>query len=401
MSFLNRISVDMGNALLDAYGNLVHGDDAGKSAKLVFVARPRPSLLMSRAGNDVPVSAWYDLGCTFLEVNNRAYVRSVIPDSLTETAGVQPRDCVQFAAVLAGDLINLKDDEVKAVSYALDCEKRGIRTNFDELKEMFAGCCITDNTDGEEKKNPSVETLKGVTSACSPNFPDNKPSVSNFGAKYSVVIVFRRTRKRHHATLGGLVPIGIPSFRIDDECDRAAALVRRLAPTVDTTPDPDAWDEMVHDGTEWLLPNGSIMPPAYQTPSPIGAFITRPSAPLTEGQRSDAKMADLSSLGKHVDSGIKRVKSGDLTQDTIPPDSWEKTSSKKKNQVRSQMLAEAIHQGSLRKQDDIEASFIRGMIQKAVGLAFVRTSKVVLGVSLHIGSGIIIARLPDGTCVIV
>jgi lipid-binding SYLF domain-containing protein len=37
------------------------------------------------------------------------------------------------------------------------------------------------------------------------------------------------------------------------------------------------------------------------------------------------------------------------------------------------------------------------MIQKAVGLAFVRASKVVLGVSLHGGSGIVIARLGDGT----
>ena len=37
------------------------------------------------------------------------------------------------------------------------------------------------------------------------------------------------------------------------------------------------------------------------------------------------------------------------------------------------------------------------MIQKAVGPAFVRASKVVLGVSLHGGSGIVIARLSDGT----
>jgi SH3 domain-containing YSC84-like protein 1 len=37
------------------------------------------------------------------------------------------------------------------------------------------------------------------------------------------------------------------------------------------------------------------------------------------------------------------------------------------------------------------------MIQKAVGLAFVRASKVVLGVSFHGGSGIVVARLSDGT----
>lgn len=45
----------------------------------------------------------------------------------------------------------------------------------------------------------------------------------------------------------------------------------------------------------------------------------------------------------------------------------------------------------------VEASTIRGMIQNALGLAFVRTSKVVLGLSFHFGSGIVISRLEDGT----
>ena len=89
----------------------------------------------------------------------------------------------------------MKDDEIEAVSYTLDCEKRSICTNFNELKEMFAGYYIMDNNDGEEKKKLSVKTLKGVTSPYSSNCSDNKPSVSNFGAKYSVIIVFCRTRK--------------------------------------------------------------------------------------------------------------------------------------------------------------------------------------------------------------
>jgi lipid-binding SYLF domain-containing protein len=37
------------------------------------------------------------------------------------------------------------------------------------------------------------------------------------------------------------------------------------------------------------------------------------------------------------------------------------------------------------------------MIQQAVGLAFVRNNKVVFGVSLHGGSGIVLSRLSDGT----
>jgi lipid-binding SYLF domain-containing protein len=37
------------------------------------------------------------------------------------------------------------------------------------------------------------------------------------------------------------------------------------------------------------------------------------------------------------------------------------------------------------------------MIQKAVGLAFMTSHKVVLGVSLHAGSGIVLDRLSDDT----
>lgn len=414
MSFFSRLSVDMSNALSDAYGNFMYGDDAGKSAKLVFVAKPRvslnnPNILLNKQQEEpnipIPVQNHFDLGVTFLEVNGRAYVRNVIPDSAAEAAGVQPRDCVQFAVVLGGELVSLKEDESKAASYALDCEKRGFRTTFEEIKGMFSGCCITEEEKDREFWRTRQNNERGM--GCSPKQGDggnNSVSNINAGGKYPVVIVFRRTRKRHHATLGGMVPIGVPSFRLDDECDRAAALIRRLAPTADTSPDPDAWDEIVHDGTEWLLPNGSIMPP-HPTSSPIGDWIShaKPTAQLTEDPSADA-MTDSSLVSRtnyhNTGGGIKRVKSGDLTQtgeDTIPPDPWEATSNEKKNQVRNQMMAEALSQGKPKRHDDMEAAFIRGMIQKAVGLAFVRTSKVVLGVSFHIGSGIIIARLPDGT----
>ena len=43
-----------------------------------------------------------DLGITFLEINNRAYVRTVTPNSSADIAGIQPQDCVQFAFVVGG-----------------------------------------------------------------------------------------------------------------------------------------------------------------------------------------------------------------------------------------------------------------------------------------------------------
>eukprot|EP00934_Nitzschia_sp_Nitz4_P006251 Nitzschia sp. Nitz4//scaffold348_size17284//12793//16374//NITZ4_008844-RA/size17284-processed-gene-0.12-mRNA-1//-1//CDS//3329548694//6241//frame0 len=47
--------------------------------------------------------------------------------------------------------------------------------------------------------------------------------------------------------------------------------------------------------------------------------------------------------------------------------------------------------------ETIEAATIRGMVQSAHGLAFLRCNKFVMGVSVHAGSGVVIARLPDGT----
>ena len=47
--------------------------------------------------------------------------------------------------------------------------------------------------------------------------------------------------------------------------------------------------------------------------------------------------------------------------------------------------------------ENIEAATIRGMLNHAVGIGFVRLSKVVVGVSLQGGSGILVSRLSDGT----
>jgi lipid-binding SYLF domain-containing protein len=147
-------------------------------------------------------------------------------------------------------------------------------------------------------------------------------------------------------------------FRLDDECDFATSLIQRLAPTPDMdAPIPDAWDELVHDGADWLLGRDSRMPPKHSAP-------------------------DANSLRREEDSGI-------------PLDDYERQRAIKIANLRSRMTAEAVQHGE--KGDDVEAATIRGMIQKAVGLAFVRASKVVLGVSLHGGSGIVIARLSDGT----
>jgi len=157
----------------------------------------------------------------------------------------------------------------------------------------------------------------------------------------------------------------VPSFRLDDEVDFASSLVKRLAPTADMSmPNPDTWEELVHDGTDWLLGNGSMLPPKRS----LGPNAT--AAAHNNNNHQDPSHA------------------------SIPLDAFEQERATKLADLRSKMAAEAMQ---VDRTEDVEAATIRGMIQKAVGLAFVRASKVVLGVSVHGGSGIVISRLSDGT----
>ena len=67
------------------------------------------------------------------------------------------------------------------------------------------------------------------------------------------------------------------------------------------------------------------------------------------------------------------------------------------NMSSSQSLGPSDSPRRHQRGDTVEAATIRTMIQTAVGLAFLRSNKFVLGVSVHAGSGIVIARLSDGT----
>jgi len=264
----------------DAYAHIVHGDDAGKSARLVYIARPQPVNTQKQSLSK------FNLGMTFIEVNGRAYVRTISDTSQAALVGVQPRDAVQFAIVLGGpNLDEMGQDsnwsKERAVAFVLECEQRGMRITYDELRDMFSDCCI----DGERTEGGVVPTFESpstahpnsakravhrtlrkaaactTASASSSSVPlsadvddaPSTPSNADGAALYPVALVFRRTRKRRVA-LSGLSHVpGFPSYRLDEECDRAASLIRRLAPTADTAPQPDAWDEIVHDGTEWLM----------------------------------------------------------------------------------------------------------------------------------------------------
>lgn len=362
-----------------------------------------------RSSHSRPGTARIDLGMTFLEINGRAYVKSVTPGSPAADAGVLPQDAVQYACVFKEEWMDhpsqhekqqhrhpqefsmsvadslLGGDEAVgdsfATRFALGLEDKGMRISYDELRNLLAEAM--DPTQAaflspplsSRIRNGALTPWRGppaipsTVNICGPmegsskssNAPDdeyvdlNHRPNSPFRGEMPrpVVFVFRRTRQRkalHH--------IGMPSFRLDDECDFASSLVKRLAPTADMEiPPPDTWEELVHDGTDWLLGNGSILPPKNQ----------RSSATASSPNDDD-----------HA----------------IPLDAFERERAKKLANLRSRMAAEAMRNDWT---DDVEAATVRGMIQKAVGLAFVRASKIVLGVSIHGGTGIVMARLSDGT----
>ena len=383
MSILARLKQDGSNAISDAYSSFVLGEDAGKSARIPFVLRPNSN------------TKRLVLGMTFIEINGRAHVQTVEHDSEAAKAGILPRDAVQFAAVydlpqMPDDMENdtasfVGDSSISAQSttatmrcqqeYAMDCEARGMRISYDDLKRMLRdgmdphlqSAFISPTTSSKAGKRhyshhninskpiPKIINLTSATCGAASSVLmddlDRRP-LSPFSTKAPkpVVFVFRRTRQR---------PNTLWNFRLDDECDFSSSLIRRLAPTSDMgMPLPDTWEELVHDGTDWLLGNGSILPP------------------------------------KHTSSLPRKSNSAQLQENAIPLDDYERTRAAKLAHLRARMAAETLPSD---RAEDVEAATLRGMIQKAVGLAFVRASKIVLGVSVHGGSGIVIARLPDGT----
>jgi lipid-binding SYLF domain-containing protein len=431
MSFWQRIATDAKNAANDVYSHWIIGDDAGKSVLITMLYKP---------------TSKDPLGLSFLEINRRAYVKSVAPGSVAAQAGILPQDAVQLVVPIRrewevdaatepqvdeeeeeddhlGDEEKLlrRTDRV-ARSYGLKLEKKGARTSYNQLLRLLSGRVFHGNPKAinehflsppikqecNKKKSASLyKTLSCDTNnsaawddppipskICAPivNEPENKDnnneylqfdrkrSSSTEQSDYddhtesetpsSILFVLRRTRQRHSSEASCFVPA---SFRLDDECDLACSLVRRLAPTADMeVPLPDTWEELVHDGTDWLLGQQSMLPPKNGT----SVSSVKHDGHFAIPQSNAQEMADPS------------------FSTTIPLDEFEQLRAKKLATLRSRITAETM---LIDRTDDVEAATVRAMIQKAVGLAFVRASKVVLGVSLHGGSGIVISRLSDGT----
>ena len=92
-------------------------------------------------GNNTSLAS---LGVTFCEINGRAYVQTVERKSRAEAAGVCPRDCVQYAAVLAQEWNDpLGEDFAEIRKHALEREESGQRITYKELKALLQTGVLT------------------------------------------------------------------------------------------------------------------------------------------------------------------------------------------------------------------------------------------------------------------
>ena len=450
---------------------------------------------------------------TFIEINDRAYVRSVDAGSKAEKAGIQPRDCVQFALVVGGpqfeDLQSIRQQQqqrrssvapstsphhhhhhgrgrnsnrdyydrennaeeildAKATKFALECEKRGMRTSYNELRDLFAGCTLrpkgegggvsseggTAGAAGGATKNETMESMLHLPTTRSPSSsrpnrttPDDDFTIGSNSLIItdSVGGVFEKTKKSKEYVSSRRVPlpdnktaknvtlnVTNAAMHVAGRCfdgddgegseyeedhRRGGTMMHGSTkssslPPLDTPATPiksnnlipsssprqsggtygdgmleqSLWPvvlvfrrtvqrkRMLGNNKEWGSPGLSLRGSLFGIPSlrmddecDRAAALIRQLAPRTKSNQT----------GHHADADV--FCTHDIDGDSI----------------NAPTVATATENAGL--DDNIEASTIRGMIEAAVGLGFVRVSKVVVGVSLQHGSGIIISRLPDGT----
>jgi lipid-binding SYLF domain-containing protein len=420
----------------------------------------RNSLMgLQRRGNykkhDPHASSFMSCGVTFVEINGRAYVHALDGESDAYRSGVRPRDCVQYAAVLAKEWEDpLGKDFDPISSQALEREGSGQRINYEELKRVFlqgSGILGDHNAVGygsghgygngdDFGNNPNYPPHRsgdvvmgppGSTKGYPPPLPttirigknpcggllnqnydtddgstvlsnsrqgnghphhhqyqsgdsnsnSNSPSNSKNGNSNSnnnnnglgdpspVVLVFRRTRQRPARAWNVW-----PNYRLDDECDVACQILDSLT----TAP-------YINASTESAC--GTSSPPSSPHSRRSNSKYqqddeTATSTIWTDNDGSTAFGEEYSYSSKRgaAGTGINKVLFSTDDRGSF-------------KEARTKTRAGNLEEGS----DNVEASTIRGMIAKAVGLAFVRSNKVVLGVSFHGGSGIVLSRLSDGT----
>lgn len=206
-------------AVQDFYASVMLGEDAGLGERLVVILQPPPTTFFLTRTN-FPKRLWNSLGLKFVSIQNRAYVQQVEEGSPADLQGVLPRDCIQYAAVLAKEwAAPLTEDYDDISKQALERESSGQRISFTDLKRILERGMETYSTEQAASSSsflspPTVPTTISL----------DKHSASNKSGKVGqdlitpqpLVLVLRRTKQRPppSSSLGNLWP----RFRLDDEC---------------------------------------------------------------------------------------------------------------------------------------------------------------------------------------
>lgn len=394
MSFWQKWTQDATHAFQDLYGNWILGDDAGESTTMVVVlaaaeghpirvvtdspsnniaiqqsqhnngtsapspARrwPHPSTKKSYPYHSSSSKYHYTLssfGVTFCDIGGRAYIQSVEPGSRAERAGVASRDCVQYAAVLAREWKDpLGEDAEEIRQQALEREASGHRITFRDLKDIL----VMQSHPPALLEEDSAGLVEGVDGAYG----------SYLRPKHSTV----PTTIQVGISSGGTNPCG-PLSRTSSPWRSGQRSAATPASSSSLPPPPQQTQQS--------------MPLHEQAPVVVLVFRRtkqRPtqSLPIWPHFRLD----DECDVACQILHSLAATTSGCNSQSPNSP-----------------LSHDASKQGATQEDDvtneTVEAAAIRGMIQKAHGLAFLRSNKFVLGLSIHAGSGIVIARLSDGT----
>ena len=389
-SFWQQWSQDATHAFQDMYGSWVLGDDAGQSAKLVVVVNGTGSAAVSSSAiqtatgsspsasgssassqqqsqnkqqssqNSLTRSQHRDptnmrstvskhhhhhhtlssLGVTFCEINGRAYVQTVTPKSRAAEAGVVTRDCVQYAAVLAKEWKDpLGEDFSDIRKHALEREESGQRISYKELKGLL--------------QNGALMEESSAGAGCLA--PRSVPTTIQVGGSSSAV-----AGTNPCGPLGGQQGYGGNS-------------VSSLQEKQTQLPPPTAASAANTDARPVVL----VFRRTKQRPSTM--------LPIWPHYRLD----DECDVACQILQSLA----------TSPPKAEGRSNKNAGASTASTTSGSSFNSSETNKSDEetVEAATIRAMIQNAVGLAFMRSNKLVLGVSVHAGSGIVIARLPDGT----
>mmetsp|Transcript_1477 Transcript_1477/g.2502 ORF Transcript_1477/g.2502 Transcript_1477/m.2502 type:complete len:1349 (+) Transcript_1477:106-4152(+) len=429
-SFLSRIALEATSALTDAYSHVMHGDDAGSSAKVVWVVHPTRVPSECGIGSDGVgrFTHKFDLGLTFLEINDRAYIRTVEPGSAAERAGIQPEDCIQFACVVGGpkfdDLQQLVSSpssslgtssqrrraeietetdrlDARAKKYVLECEKRGLRTSYEQIRELFAGCTLPPK--GGEN-NPLKTPPRNVASPRAAFDDEMTISSNSLMLADSMGGMFEHTTK-NNVNGSRRVP-SLSRGTAKNVKENFTNVARSAAGRCLMNGEDDGEGSQLSGSRRQSSKSSQLETPAtpvksdnvISTASPrhfgMDGVLEQELYPVVMVLRRTVQRKIVSPGGSTLWTSPGLSLKGSMLG--IPTFRMDDECDRAAALVRQ--LAPANGESIPSDQDkDIEASIIRGMIKNAIGLGFVRLSKVVVGFSLQGGSGILVSRLPDGS----